>query len=98
MKLGTLIVGGTKWARAIATGDRASQCDAAQRHAACCDCPSMKTTAVPVKVGASFQTCGEFAQETRSTCGCVVGVTYEGASFPAGKVRVGSERCPQGRW
>jgi hypothetical protein len=94
----TLIKGGKKYARALAAGDRATPCDRMQRHATCRDCPSMQTIAVPKMCGAKFQTCGEFAQETRSTCGCIVGVTYRGRELPAGKVRVGSERCPQGRW
>lgn len=98
MNIRTLIKGGTKYARAVARGDACTKWNRAYRHSVCQACPSMRTIAVPKLRGAEFQTCGEFAQETRSTCGCIVGVTYKGREFPAGKVRVGSEKCPQGRW
>lgn len=96
--LRAMIRGGKRWIVAEATGDIADNREIERRHAICEGCPSLGGKRIPKRKGARFQTCGEFAQETPSTCGCVVGLSVRGRVYPAGKVRVASEKCPQGRW
>jgi hypothetical protein len=87
----TAVKGGAKFAAAILTGDVADDQLAGLRRESCLACPSRVRITVG---GASAESdwCGDpFAErldEPQPTCGCLL----------AGKVRVASEKCPQGRW
>ena len=90
-KMLTAVKGGARFAAAIIAGDMAAADLVAFRREVCVSCPSRVRITVE---GASAESdwCGdplvERLGEARPTCGCLL----------AGKVRVASERCPQGKW
>ena len=87
----TTVKGAAKFAKAVATGDKADNMEIMRRRAVCRECPSRVTKMHPRGVpGIDTESdwCGEPLKETQTTCGCLL----------AGKTAVGSERCPQGKW
>lgn len=98
MNIKTLIKGGKKYAEAVALGDRADKKTREHRVQTCLECEALGAQTAPKFAGCSWSTCGNFAEETRSTCGCIVALSVSGHTIPAGKTRVGSERCPRGKW
>jgi len=76
-----------KFAAAIVAGDYASSRDVEARSRVCKMCDAYTVTRLPGMQSESAW-CGEPLIETETTCGCAL----------YGKVRVGSERCPRGKW
>lgn len=116
MSAWTAIVGASKYAAAVASGDIADGEAQRLRIARCRTCPSLRVHSVPL-IGAWSGFCGppfvDRTGEAEPSCGCLVAsapaqptdgdpVTIRlrvlAALTPAGKLCVGSERCPSGRW
>jgi len=101
----TATKGAAKYAAAVAGGDIASPETQALRLVRCSDCQAATRR---LFLGRRALWCGEPFVETADTCGCLLAceaepqvgvVTINGAALvPAGKLEVGSERCPRGVW
>jgi hypothetical protein len=97
------VKGATKYRKAMAKGDVADR-GLAMKCKICCGCPSIafRDTGVERDGGVVLAgSCGPILEEhggDKPTCGCLVSVKINGADMPAGKTRVRSEVCPQGKW
>ncbi|MBS0187282.1 MAG: hypothetical protein JSS51_04390 [Planctomycetes bacterium] len=107
MKAWQAIKGASKYAKSIATGDVASDEEQRRRLEVCGQCKTRQRR----RKHSGYRTlwCGEpFVPEPGVNCGCLLAATHENAAVrvtvdgqelePAGKLVVGSERCPAGRW
>jgi hypothetical protein len=105
MHLWTALKGAEKYRAAIVRGDLATAENAMWRRAKCGACPHATVREVEVSgkivtaryCGPAFE-CHLGPEFTHQTCGCLVGLTIDGESFPGGMTLVGTEQCPQGRW
>lgn len=101
----TAVKGAAAYATAKATGDIAPRAEQERRLAVCRACPNLQVRVLPV-VGGVGGFCGEPAEETATTCGCLVGRGPAAATRaealpglrPAGATEVASKRCPAGWW
>lgn len=98
--LWTAVEGASKYRDAIANGDVADDLVAQVRaEVHCGQCPSARRVD---KAGIQRTFCGEPFENRMNTalptCGCLVAVTVNGETHPAGKTVVGSEKCPQGKF
>jgi hypothetical protein len=89
--------GAWRYAEAVARGDEADEPERTRRIASCAVCRSLDESQTS-KAGVVALWCGTRLDESNGTCGCLVGLTINGQTQAAGKTRVGSERCPQGKW
>ena len=89
--------GAWRYAEAVARGDEADDATQSLRIAHCCNCPALDQSQTS-KAGVVALWCGTRMDESSGTCGCLVGLTINGQTQAAGKTRVGSERCPRGKW
>jgi hypothetical protein len=89
--------GAWRYAEAVARGDEADDATQSARIARCCHCPAQDQSATS-KAGVVALWCGTRLDKSNGTCGCLVGLTINGQTQAAGKTRVGSEKCPQGKW
>jgi hypothetical protein len=90
--------GAWKYARAVATGDAATNADQAARVRVCVACSA--TERVPTsREGLVSAYCGRGNRtEDGPTCGCLVFITIGGVASAAGKTKVASEACPRHKW
>jgi len=89
--------GAWRYAEAVARGDEADDATQAARIAVCPHCPALDRSATS-KAGVVALWCGTRLDESKGTCGCLVGLTINGQTQAAGKTRVESEKCPQEKW
>lgn len=101
--------GASKYLAAVAAGDVAGEDRQGRRLATCRGCPWRTVRAVTLPtLTVDVWHCGEpFVEHLgpevfpgSRVCGCLVGISVHGEMVDraAGKVVVGSESCPQGRW
>jgi len=89
----TAFKGAERYRRAMADGDVAVITHAEARVAKCGECP--RRTDHPKEGGSVAHYCGNpFEELDEGPCGCLVGVTVDGAMLPAAKTLVASETCP----
>jgi hypothetical protein len=89
--------GALEYARAVASGDVASDEQVKERGGVCGGCCSRKMEETALE-GVATCWCGPPLVETGATCGCLVGVTVRGVYVPGAKLSVGSQACPRGLW
>jgi hypothetical protein len=63
----------------------------------CKVCPHFSTHESAIE-GVQKHYCGVPFKVDDGSCGCLLGVTVKGEFRPGGKILVGSERCPGGKW
>lgn len=92
------VKGAWKYARAVATGDVAAPAIQGERLRRCVPC-SASERAQTGKEGLTAIYCGRGNRTADGpTCGCLVGITIDGQTTPAGKTQVASEECPRCHW
>jgi len=87
-KLLTGVRGATKYAKAIARGDFVDVKEFVHRREVCQSCVSLTIEGKSSWCGEPFVDNTNHEDLSKRTCGCNL----------AGKLRVASERCPQGKW
>lgn len=93
--------GASRFLASIASGDVAPEPAATERAEVCVKCPSVtKERIVVMGLAVDKLYCGLASHATIDppTCGCLVGCTIDGKVYPGAKTRVGTARCPQGKW
>lgn len=93
----TAMRGAETYRDAIAQGDVASDTLLADRGSKCSACELAVRIPSPLSSIEKVY-CGQPFTETARTCGCLVGVTVEGAFVAGGKPSVRSSSCTDGRW
>lgn len=99
--LWTAMDGATKYREAVAAGDVASKSEQRRRLRVGCRGCERITTERSAMPGVTKWYCGRAFEDRTAeggTCGCLVALRVMGRTLAAGKVVVGSERCPMGRW
>ena len=94
--------GASAYRKAVARGDVADDDEARRRVSICAGCLSRQDRASTRMDRVVRLWCGEPFENRRDaalpTCGCLVGITIDGAAHAGGLTVVQSEGCPQGRW
>lgn len=94
--------GAAEYRAAVARGDVLSASKADERLAQCLACPSVQRRRSERMPHVTRLWCGPpFENRTDTalpTCGCLVGITFDGVPHAGGATIVGSKRCPQGRY
>lgn len=89
------VKGGWRYARAVATGDVAESGEQVARLRQCVACSAAERVQT-AKDGVVAIYCGRGKRmDDGPTCGCLVGLTVDGQTTPAGKTIVASEECPR---